>query len=297
MLRRVLKIPRGLAADLVGSLISTVFPGYQKRVLSKWPGCGERSAWEHFIFSVVVRRVMHEYYSPVTSTSRRETLKNLCMGEESGVAWAEYYANVGFPTKDTAKVAMFSFLEECLSAGHVKTVHEVACGSGRMAAYFAQQHPEVKFVGSDKNDRVVAACRKRWQHIPNLSFVVVHLDRLNTLEQEALRSDLVYASGGLLYLDEHSLRRLLHVLFSLTGRFLLTQPLAIDYPMEEYSHSIPRGNFTWDHPYTHFLRDEGWRDVYYEIAVTDKKKKGRAKQVSVSGLAIPRTSVSQGALM
>ena len=115
----------------------------------------------------------------------------------------------------------------------------------------------------------------------------MHLDRLNTLEQEALRSYLVYASGGLLYLDEHSLRRLLHILFSLTSRFLLTQPLAVDYPLEEYSHSIPRGNFCWDHPYTHFLRDEGWREVYYEITFIDEKEKFRAKQVSVSGLAIP----------
>ena len=282
-MHRLLHIPKIMVAMLVGPLVYTLLPGYRTRLLSKWPEGGPQSATDKLIYQAVLKRVCSEYYNFATPTSRRETLKDLCMGQESGVVWAEDYASRGFPTEETAHIPMFHMLEECLSAGQIKTVHQVACGSGREIAYFAQRHPEMKFFGSDMDDAIVAASRERWQQIANLSFVVVRLDRLDASEQEYLRSDLVYASGGLQYLDEHALRRFLCVLLPLAGRILFNQPLAIDFLMREHSRSTPRGNFSWNHPYTQYLVDEGWLDVHYEIGFIEESF--WAKNVSVSALS------------
>ncbi len=36
--------------------------------------------------------------------------------------------------------------------------------------------------------------------------------------------------------------------------------------MNESEHSTPRGNFSWSHPYTFYLKQAGWKNISYETA-------------------------------
>lgn len=275
-----------IGGRLVGAFVYNLMPEYRTHLLGKLFDGEPQSGIDRLVYRALLRRVMAEYYHPSTATSRREELKNLSMGRESGVRWAEYYLRMGFPTKDTVHQPMFRMLEECLSEGQVKKVHQVASCSGREVVYFARRYPEVTFVGSDMDDAVVSACRERWKELPNLSFTVVRLDRLDAREQDSLRSDLVYASGGLQFLDEPSLRRFLRVLLPLTRRILLTQPLAIDFLMQKHTHSTSRGNFSWNHPYTKYLAEEGWVNVHHEVGFIEEHFWAKNANISASsGLA------------
>jgi len=131
-------------------------------------------------------------------------------------------------------------------------------------AYLARRHSEVAFVGSDFGF-VASAFRERGKELLNLSISAVHLDCLTSKEQTSLQSDLVYASGGLQYLDEHSLRRFLSIVRNSTTMFILVEPLAYEFLMEESTHSTPRSNFSWNHPYSHYFLETRWANVEYEV--------------------------------
>jgi hypothetical protein len=215
------------------------------------------------------RAIDRDYYAPATSTARREALKARCMGAVSGVQWARMYLARGFPDRYTTVLAMFRELERELAAGAVRRVHQVACCSGREIAYFARRFPAVTFCGSDGDADVVDFLRATWRELPNLAFARVRLDLAEPSETAALRSDLLYASGGFHYLDERSLRSFLARARGLTGRLLLSQPLDRDYAMAAETRSRPRTQLSWNHPYAHYLREEGWTDVQWEEGLVD----------------------------
>jgi len=140
----------------------------------------------------------------------------------------------------------------------------------RVAQGKKSRTPQLTFVGSDMDEAIISACRERWTGLNNLSFTVVRLDRLEPWELDPLKSDLVYASGGLNYLAEPSLRKFLTLVRPLTRRILFAEPLAIDFLMDDHSHSTPRGDFAWSHPYTSYLVDAGWAEVRYEIGFLEQ---------------------------
>lgn len=267
-------------ALVVGLLIFKFMPQYSARLLQTWSSSGPPSSLARPLYRSVLYRILAEYYSRNTSTQRREDLKIMAMGNDGGVTWAKQYANRGFPEENSLPPSMFGMLEERLSRGGIKNVHQVACGSGREVAYFARQHQSVKFIGSDGDPMVVEFITSLWENINNLSFSVTRLDRLNQEELESLKCDLVYASGGLQYLDEPSLKQFCKKLSLLTPRFLLAQPISADYDGKSDMHSSRRGTFSWNHPYVRYLADEGWTVVNYEFNSWDSSP--WAKTISLS---------------
>jgi trans-aconitate methyltransferase len=216
------------------------------------------------------RAVDREYYAPATSTARREALKARCMGAGSGVRWAKAYLARGFPDRYTPVLAMFRELERALASGPVASVHQVACCSGREIAYYARRHPRVAFRGSDGDGDVVDFLRETWRELPNLSFARVRLEREEPAETDALRSDLLYASGGFHYLDEPSLRTFLARARGLTSHLLLSQPLDRDFVLDAHAHATPRTQLSWNHPYAHYLRETGWVGVEAEEGLVEE---------------------------
>ena len=213
---------------------------------------------------------MSEYYNPTTATDRREALKELCMGKDSGVAWANEYARRGFPDEFTDRTPIIRMLDRWLSAGKAREVHQVACSSAREVAYFAQRYPHIRFVGSDIDGAIISACQERWGQIPNISFTTLGLGELGSREKESLRCDLVFDSGGLQYLDEPTLRAFFRALLPLTQKLMFHQPLDIRFFMHKHSSSKPRGNFSWNHPYIRYLKEAGWEDVGYEVGFIEE---------------------------
>jgi hypothetical protein len=191
------------------------------------------------------------------------------MGAVSGVQWARMYLARGFPDRYTPVLAMFRELERELASGAVRRVHQVACCSGREIAYFARRFPAVTFCGSDGDADVVDFLRATWRELPNLAFARVRLDLAEASETASLRSDLLYASGGLHYLDERSLRSFLGRARTVTSRLLLSQPLDRGFVMAREARSTPRTQLSWNHPYASYLREEGWAGVQWEEGLVD----------------------------
>ena len=98
---------------------------------------------------------------------------------------------------------------------------------------------------------------------------MTRLDKLDTAAQDSLRVDLVFASGGLHYLDEITLRCFFEESATLTRYLLLAQPLAIDFLMQNHLTSLPRGNLSWSHPYLRYLDDAGWVDISYKVGFVE----------------------------
>lgn len=254
-----------------GWVIRRALPGVRARLLAHWTTGGTAlSRRRRWLFEGLSRAIDREYYRPAASTARREALKALCMGEDAGVRWAKSYLARGFPDRYTPILAMFRELETYLAGGTVGRVHQVACCSGRETAYFARRFPAIAFRGSDGDADVVAFLRSTWRGVPNLEFAHVRLERTDPGEMEALRSDLVYASGGFHYLDERSLRRFLARVREVTSIILLSQPLDRAFSMEAHTRSTPRTQLSWNHPYARYLREAGWERVRWEEGVADE---------------------------
>jgi len=183
------------------------------------------------------------------------------MGEGSGVRWARHYLERGFPDRYTPLLGMFAQLETRLAGGSVARVHQVACCSGREVAHFAKRFPHVAFTGSDADDSIVAFLRETWRDVPNLGFSRLRLEETDGAEMESLRGDLVYASGGLHYMDPPSLQRFFRRARGLAGALLLSQPLDRGYLVAEERVSRPRRQLSWNHPYPHYLRESGWTRI------------------------------------
>lgn len=246
----------------VGALLRDRRPGLRRRLLADWTRGGTSlTPARKRLFEALSRALDGEYYDPGTSTARREEIKRLCMGEDSGVAWAKAYLARGFPDRFTPVLGMFTELERRLASGAVRSVHQVACCSGREIAYFAQRHPEIRFRGSDADPAVVDFLRDEWRHLPNLSFAVLRLERPDDPGFAALESDVAYASGGLHYLDPPSLHRFLGRARGLSSALLLSQPLDAGYAPERESLSTPRRMLSWNHPYPALLAATGWQGI------------------------------------
>jgi hypothetical protein len=244
-------------------------PPARAHLLAHWitggTSLGPRGRW---LFNGLSHALDREYYAPATGTARREAIKALCMGEDSGVRWARQYLARGFPDGFTPLIAMFGELESRLASGTVTSVHQVACCSGREIAYFASRYPRVTFTGSDADPAIVDFLRETWRELPNLAFTRLRLEEADNAEMDALRGDLVYASGGFHYMDPESLCRFLLCTRNLARTILLSQPLARTYATETRRDSAPRGQLSWSHPYPYYLEQTGWPRVAWSEGVS-----------------------------
>ena len=275
----------GSTQDVAGALVWRALPPIRARLLEHWITGGTRlGAAGRWLFAGLSHAVDREYYGQATTTARREAIKALCMGEESGVRWAREYLKRGFPDAYTPLIAMFSELESRLASGKLRRVHQVACCSGREIAHFARRYPGVEFIGSDADPSIVDFLRDTWRDLPNLSFTVLRLESVGAGEMESLRADLVYASGGFHYLDPESLRRLLSGTRSVAGALLLSQPLARGFATDTGQASTPRGQLSWNHPYPKYLREAGWARVAWSEGASEALP--HVKNISASADAV-----------
>ena len=248
-----------------GRLILDDLPAIRAHLLSHWTSGGTRlTGFSRWLFDGLVRALDAQYYSSESTTAEREHLKSLCMGDCSAVHWAKQYLAKGFPDAATPFLPMFRRLDETLSQGSVRTVHQVACCSGREIAFYAKKHPDIRFVGSDCEDDLIAFLRQRWADLPNLSFVRLRLEDEPSPDDAALQCDLLLASGGFHYLDHTSLAGFFRRARGFAGSLFLSQPMDRAFQPEASANSIPRQMLSWNHPYPHMLEEAGWGAVTWE---------------------------------
>jgi hypothetical protein len=127
---------------------------------------------------------------------------------------------------------------------------------------FATSSSSVFFCGSDADPEVVDLCRRRWRPFPNLAFTTLRLERAHESgEMQSLHADLVFASGGLHYLDEASLEEFFVAMRRWCPILLVSQPLDPSYDLESTAGSQPRRWLSWNHAYPLHLREAGWENV------------------------------------
>jgi len=252
---------------VIGALLFYLLP--QKIIvhsLQHWSLPKKDFSWlQKFLFDKLHTFVLLKYYSKNTTSKEREDLKYMCMGQSSGMNWVKDYARTAFPNSDTDKVDFFKLLNNKLSGNTIMHAHQVACGSGREIAYYAKKYPKIKFIGSDIDKEVISFCSEKWKDIPNLTFEIIRLDRLNENEIKLLHCDLIFASGGLQYLDELHLTQFLKIINGPCKYIMFTQPLSIDFLMDRHNNSSRRGNFSWNHPYTKILTKADWQNISYSV--------------------------------
>jgi len=187
------------------------------------------------------------------------------MAEESAVGWARQYLAKGFPEAQTPVIAMFDGIERVLASGAVRTVHQVACCSGREIGWFAKRYPEIEFVGSDCDEELVEFLNAHWDAVENLRFEILRMDQ----PPRMMTCNLLFASGGLHYLDPDALACFFTWAVSRADRLYLSQPMDRDYDPETANGSSGRGLLSWNHPYRRMLlaagyEAAGWKFGYLE---------------------------------
>lgn len=248
-----------IVQNAAGWLTLHGLPPLRDRLLTHWTQAGtDLTGMRRWLFDGLSQNLDREYYAASASTARRENLKALCMGSGSGVHWAKTYLERGFPDALTSQFMMFTYLEEQLSEGQIQSVHQVACCSGREIAYYAQRYPEVDFCGSDVEPQIIEFLREHWRKVPNLRFEVLPLESTKPDDRARLEADLVFASGGLHYMDEDSLKNFFTRCREACKVLLLSQPLHAEFDPTDQTSSKPRIQLSWSHPYSRYLKQTGW---------------------------------------
>lgn len=262
---------RGLAA-LGRSLVAR--DGYDLAACQAWSNLKDLPLGRRLMVYAYREAALAEYYAESTSSARREALKALFMGEDSGARWAERYAEHNpYHHPDSlaahlASKAALRWLIDDLASGSVSSVHLIGCSSGRDCAYLAERFPAAAVRGSDFDRAIVAFCEERY-HLPNLGFRVVdasEADAIGVIEEDALLS-----TGVVSYLDRDALHALLAHLPS--RRVYIAEPRTGGFRGVA---SRSAGNFQWDHPYREILLAAGWRVEREEVV-----RAGRMDQVSL----------------
>lgn len=247
---------------LAGDLIFRFIPFYRDRLLAFWTSGGAPlGRLEKWLFSGVSNVLDRRYYDESATTEQRELLKELCMAHSSAIEWARHYLSLGFPDKYTPALSMFAEIESLLASGAVKTVHQVACCSGREIAYFARRYPGVAFTGSDCDESLLEFLRGHWKELPNLKFELVRMEKESARDAAVLKCDLLYASGGFHYMDAASLVCFFQRVAPLARWLALSQPMHRTYSAISESASQARGMLSWNHPYPALLIRAGWTNV------------------------------------
>src|SRR5262249_62427510 len=122
----------------------------------------------------------------------------------------------------------------------------------------------------DPDASLVAFRREPGRAARTLGSSRLRLEETDGAEMESLRGALVYASGGLHYMDPPSLQRFFRRARGLAGALLLSQPLDRGYLVAEERVSRPRRQLSWNHPYPHYLRESGWTRIGWPGAFAEE---------------------------
>jgi len=268
-LKRLLNIIVNLPRILIGVAIVKLpfFQSYKLHLLSTWKDCDKRSMIDNFLFSRVFSAWLRFEYLREIDPDKREGLKALAMGGESGREWAKGYNNA--PLDFTQKIGNMTMRESQPIFGIVETilsntesnysVIQVGSSSGREIAYFATTFPQHQYLGTDIYKEVIEYSSQH-NSLPNLSFALVSAKDISQLLSPHRGKDILLYSIGALTLvqPEH-----LTIFFNSLSKFpnlkiLISEPgNESQGRVDELRKSIWRGNFRYTHDYKYYAEESG----------------------------------------
>ncbi len=165
-----------------------------------------------------------------------------------GVEWAKYYRKLGFPDKHTEKNLAYKYLTNYIEQKKDQKIciHQICASSGREIHYFSQFSDHIIFEASDISEEIAKDIKSNYI---NLNCYCVNLTDPDQLIFVTSRADLIVAFGGLQYLLPNYLENFFKSCKAKQTELIISQPF--DSSLSPYSlkHSVPRGYFSWSHPY------------------------------------------------
>ncbi len=189
-----------------------------------------------------------------------------------GVVWAEYYRSLGFPDKNFKKNSAYNYLQKYIETNKDKKIHihQVGASSGREINYFSNFSDSIIFEASDISEEIAINIKNNYQ---KLNCYCVDISDSYQLSKVAKRCNLIVAFGGLQYLLPKDLENFFKICKKEKTEIIMSQPFDSQISPFPLIKSVPRGSFSWSHPYlniakknkftveeftAHFLPDAPW---------------------------------------
>ena len=286
IVRRIFQTPLGLLGLAIVKI--PLFNKYKLHLLSTWHDVEKRTKIDEILYKYVFYSWTKFDYLKERDPDKRETLKSISMGGESGRKWAEYYQNSQHDitcftgTSDPKeKIGHMTLQESSPIFGEISSILEnadsnylviqIGSSSGSEIAYFAKMFPQHEFVGTDIYDEVVEYSSD-YHNYPNLSFVKCSAQEIgnifNIIEIDIkIKPILIYSISSLQYVQpEH-----LTIFFDSLSKFANLKILLLEPGNESTGKpdgiktSIWRGNFGYTHDYRWYAEESGIKTVKCEI--------------------------------
>ena len=249
---------------------------YGNHLISTWHNAKGMSKLDRFLYPVIHFSWLNYIYLREQDSDKREALKSIAMGGESGKNWAQMYNETKLDL--SSKVGNMKFKEasplfvdisEYLSKPSEKkrVVVQIGSSSGKEIAYFSNLFPKIKFIGTDIYDSVVEFSQQ--QHLfENLSFEKCSAQNLFSLLTTYKKNELiVYSSNSLQYVQPEHMDFFFKTLaeFSNFKIFLLEPGNSSIKKPDEIHGSLWRGNFSYTHDYKYYAEMAGLKTIKSQI--------------------------------
>ena len=189
---------------------------------------------------------------------QRKLISSSIGNDEEGVTWAEHYRRKGFPDEHSHVNFAYNYLKEYIDKyGHLDChIHQICASSGREVNYFSGFSASLVFEASDLTDAIADNIKSSY---PHLDCYTIDISDPNQVLLVASRCRLLFTFGGLQYLLPEDLEVFFKACMKGECEIIISQP--IDSSISPYSlkKSVPRGNFSWSHPYIHLANKSGYK--------------------------------------
>ena len=270
-------VHRTLRLLVEGVIYKIVFSRrYKLFLLSTWYDTDKRTKVDSFLFPIVFNQWIKLEYLKESDPDRRERLKSLAMGGNSGEKWAQEYNSR--PLNFKSRIGNMGFLEAlpafdeleglCLDSLDDKAaVIQIGSSSGREIAYFADRFPKCRFIGTDIYEGVVSYSARSY-NLPNLRFELCSAAEIESLlDKNRCSRIFIFSSGSLQYVQPEHLK----LFFGACARYsklrvVLSEPAnELQGNPRELKTSIWRGNFSYTHDYAYYAESVGIETVNCRI--------------------------------
>jgi len=279
IIKKVLRLAYHSPLILFGVIIckNPIFTKYKQHLLSTWHDYNKRSFIDNVLYPYFFKLWIRLEYLNESDPNKREELKGLAMGKNSGKKWAETYDSrpIGFNSKIGhmnfhEAYPIFSDIEDiCKNTKRTTNfvVIQIGNSSGREIAYFATKFSTFEYIGIDIYKEVVDYSKNSHNH-SNLSF---ELCSANNISQILSRyrdiNILIYSSGSLQYVQPEHLCEFFRSIADYPNlKILISEPANESKGVpDELKRSIWRANFSYTHDYKYYAEEAGIETVKSKI--------------------------------
>ena len=167
-----------------------------------------KSIISDILFRILMKVWIEFVYLRESDPDKREKLKLLGQGGESGAKWAEYYMKATPPLEEAKNFKhcyqFISEIETLLSSDNVFSVVQIGSSSGKEISYFANLFPQMVFFGTDINESALDYAKEICQ-LENVHFELCSAKNiLSVLEKCPNKNLILFSSQSLEYVQpEH----------------------------------------------------------------------------------------------